>query len=104
MKTHGMRIGITALILFSASLSSAEEAKPQSGEKESARFMLRPEPALNPVPQQSEKTDSDFAWASLTKNGPASGGNPVVGEGSGKAFYEFADGRPHPFYIQPPKQ
>lgn len=95
-------IALTTPTSFAQS-SSAQGAPAPDATKDSARFMLAPShPVSDSGIEKVEKTANDFAWASLTHNGPASGAAPVIGEKSGKAFFEFADGRPHPFYIQPP--
>jgi len=66
-----------------------------------ARFMLRNPQSSASIERQP--TAADFSWSALTKNGPASGSDPVIGEKSGKARYDFKDGLPHPYYLSPAK-
>ena len=108
MKWYGKVITIVVTAVVSSVTLTTRSSYAESGPtpeatRDSARFMLAPsQPVSDSAIEKSEKTANDFAWAALTNNGPASGAAPVIGEQSGKAFYEFADGRPHPFFIQPP--
>ncbi len=61
--------------------------------------MLRSDDTLSSL--EHKPAAGDFQWAALTENGAANGGDPVIGEGSGKAYYDFKDGLPHPFFVAP---
>ncbi len=67
---------------------------------EHARFML--DDKTNNIGQLEIKSgykDIDFSWSVLTKNSAANGATPIIGEGSGKPYYQFEDGLSHPYYI-----
>ena len=106
------------LALFCAALStiSAEVACADSGQSlQTPRFMLGDSAIadktadlgftapLEIAPESSNETPkaADFAWSALAKNSLASGTEPVIGAGSGKPYFDFHDGLPHPFYIAP---
>ena len=81
-------------------LAHADESAQQSSQPD-ARAMLGVQ--IEPGTVEKKVGAGDFAWAKLTNGGPANGSSPVVGAGSGKAYYDFKDGLPHPYYIVPKK-
>jgi len=64
-----------------------------------ARFMLKTDSASDAPARQLGV--EDFSWNALAKNRIASGRDPLIGEGSNKAYYDFRDGNTYPFYIVP---
>ncbi len=73
----------------------------ENGSDSSARFMLRSESVGTTDLGKEEVHASDFAWAAISRNSPADGSDPLVGAASGKPYYDFRDGNPHPYYIVP---
>ena len=71
----------------------------KTAENSDARFMLKS--VTPPANIKRNLTERDFAWNELTKGGPASGADPAIGRESGKAFYDFKDGQPFPYYVAP---
>ena len=104
---HSISVGAFVAGLFVSLVSfsvAAETPVVPSGDtpaaaQEDSRAMLKSE-TINPAIEQKPNA-SDFDWGALTKNSGASGSDPVIGEGSGKAYYDFKDGLPHPFYVAP---
>lgn len=118
MKTKALLL-VGSLMLICLALGttvSAEDAvdkvnPPESKEKQGtdsrpstngARFMMRDDVGdhqFEPRVREDTPTEGDFTWNSLTRNSPASGSDPIVGNSKVASFYDFKDGQPHPYYI-----
>lgn len=93
----GFGVSVGAIMLSDLPAVHADD----SNGDQAPRYMLSGEghPAVGSSDRRP--TAADFAWNQLTGNGAGSGKNPVIGEGSGKPYYDFRDGLPHPYYIAP---
>jgi len=106
---HSVSVGafIAGLFVSLVSFSVAAETPtvptgdaPAAAQQDS-RAMLKSDTISGTIDQKPNA--SDFDWGALAKDSPASGSDPVIGEGSGKPYYDFKDGLPHPFYVVPNK-
>ncbi len=91
-------VALGALALIPCVAQADDNAEAAKAAQPEARAMLG-SPA-NGGSIEKKVGPNDFVWSALTQNGPASGNSPVIGAGSGKAYYDFKDGLPHPYYIQ----
>ena len=94
---------VLPLIIGLNSITHAEDAAKTAGDEKNAehsdaRFMLRSETSPAEI-VKTKVTADDFTWNALTKNGPANGSIPAIGKLSGKAYYDFKDGQPFPYFV-----
>ncbi len=95
------------LVYFSAALVTVLVGTLPSrvgiAEEEAPRYRLGEAPDLSSIaPQRSDDAEvsvRDFEWEALTKNGPASGADPIIGDARVSSYYDFKDGQPHPYFV-----
>lgn len=71
-------------------------AQPNDGPPASSRLATS---ERNLSEAERKERAARFTWHRLVEGGPAAMANPVIGVGSGKPYYSFADGQPYPYYI-----
>lgn len=107
MKTQ-QRKAIQTLLILSSILAYNLDARADDNsskaadkkELKEARFML--EDKTNNIGQiagQVAYKEIDFSWSVLSKNSASNGVIAKIGQGSGKPYYQFEDGLPHPYYL-----
>ena len=92
---------LSGVLFVLPSIANADDSGSQKSAQPDSRAMLGS--TLDGGSSEKQMTAEDFKWSAIAKNSPANGKDPIVGAGSGKAYYDFKDGNPHPFYIVPGK-
>lgn len=92
------------LVLLLPSICFAETSQLPDNKTQAptdARFMLERRTSNTTVPlvEQTSLNQEDYAWESITSNGPASGANPIIGNAKHQAYYQFEDGVKYPYFI-----
>lgn len=103
MKTLKTLLTLSYIILAFSLDAGAEDISSNTGNKndvKQARFMLEDKTSnIAEIKIKNTDKDVDFSWSVLSKNSPANGALPLIGKGSGKPYYQFEDGLPHPYYL-----
>ena len=89
---------IIFLICFGLLSSSVYVSADEIESKQRARLRMS---SSEKKPSEPVSEKISFDWENLGKFGQAAAGkNPVIGQESGKSYYSFPDGQPHPYYVK----